>query len=830
MAEEQNQANTGIDIDYSQLSDADLQALSTGQFDALSARGRDIVTGNVPEALVPRISRLAGQAVSAVATAAPQVARDVYDWTRGAKVQYSQLPILGQGIGAKDLGLSPAATAQLMTLVTTTLDPARLEEGIKNIDPNAMTIRDQFGNVIVSLPVKKNGALLGYKTFYPNPRGLDVPTLTQLSGATALAGPVEAGVAGVGIPSMLGMRAGTTALTEAAIGETLSAASAETPLETGPIIEGGAWGSGMYGLGKVLGFLADKLPNVPSWFRSPARVFDRNAQLSPDAVRYLKGVGIDPEQIQASVYKDLEAMIRSGAVPEAAAARMRAQGLPVPVPLTTGQITGDMEQQLFEDLAAKGTYGEMAKNIVSGAYAAQEAAVKENIDAIQRIIAGGGPTIARTEGGAAVQAALVSARNASRQRANEFYTRAREAGAAYLDPTTATTYGQEILDTVGKNYNPLAVPITTNILSKIDEAFRNGASLSDIQVYRTQLSNQAKNGAGSDASAARAAVEALDDKLYTMAENNLFYGNNEAVGLWAAAIKNYRQYAEKWKSQGGILNRLTKDGVIDGSRVLTVAPEAAAKTILTGSFSGLINKPEAIRMLNTLKNELPAAEWDMLRQDAFYQIADGIVSAATGRTSNTFSREWAEANRKNPAVLRVLFSPEEIRMVNAFAQTTSQITRTAKNTSNTAAAGGSLLGRLFRSLGSTDVGAATMQLWGAEGLRRAYGVARASAATQGRVPTTRSLLDNFILGGGIGAGMTPEQETSAEEPVAPPQARALPPAPSTRGLGTMLQGPAPGGAPAPAPAPGPVAQGPAAPSSREMLQDLFPFDTTLRAG
>jgi hypothetical protein len=81
-----------------------------------------------------------------------------------------------------------------------------------------------------------------------------------------------------------------------------------------------------------------------------------------------------------------------------------------------------------------------------------------------------------------------------------------------------------------------------------------------------------------------------------------------------------------------------------------------------------------------------------------------------------------------------------------------------------------------------------------------------------------------------GAQANRPEEAPAEEPVAPPQARALPPAPSTRGLGTMLQGPAPGGAPAPAPAPGPVAQGPAAPSSREMLQDLFPFDTTLRAG
>jgi len=78
----------------------------------------------------------------------------------------------------------------------------------------------------------------------------------------------------------------------------------------------------------------------------------------------------------------------------------------------------------------------------------------------------------------------------------------------------------------------------------------------------------------------------------------------------------------------------------------------------------------------------------------------------------------------------------------------------------------------------------------------------------------------------------PEEAPPEPEPTAPPQARALPPAPSTRGLGTMLQPPAPGGAPAPAasPAPGPVAQGPAGPSSREMLQDLFPFDTALRAG
>jgi hypothetical protein len=39
----------------------------------------------------------------------------------------------------------------------------------------------------------------------------------------------------------------------------------------------------------------------------------------------------------------------------------------------------------------------------------------------------------------------------------------------------------------------------------------------------------------------------LDQKLYDMAEQNLFYGNNEAVGMWANAIKNYRQYKNTWE-------------------------------------------------------------------------------------------------------------------------------------------------------------------------------------------------------------------------------------------------------------------------------------------
>ena len=65
-----------------------------------------------------------------------------------------------------------------------------------------------------------------------------------------------------------------------------------------------------------------------------------------------------------------------------------------------------------------------------------------------------------------------------------------------------------------------------------------------------------------------------------------------------------------------------------------------------------------------------------------------------------------------------------------------------------------------------------------------------------------------------GAQANVPEEAPVEEPTAPPQARALPPAPPTRGVPGLT---APAAAPPAAPA---VAQGP---SSAEMFQQLFPL-------
>jgi len=803
----ENSGDTEVTVDWTRFSDSDLEALTQGRLSDMSDRGLEKVTGQEPESLTAKIVNTGEK----VADAVGNIGRDIADWTRGAKVSYPNLPIMGQGIGVRDLNLSATDSARMMTLIGTTLDPDRLAAGIVEIIPNAQTLKDEFGNVIANVPVKDDqGKMLGYKSFYPNPRGLDIPTATQLAGVTAMAPAVETGLAALGVPTTFGLRVAGTAATEGAVGEVASATSAGESISPRPIAEGGVWGSAFYGLGRFFKGMGGKIADM--FAESPARVIDRNAELTPEAVTYLKSVGIDPEEVQVNVYADLERLIRQGGIPDEALAQMKAQGLPVPVTLTKGQISGDMEQQLFEDLASKGVYGEDAKTIVVQAMEAQEKAVQGNIDEMQRIIAGGGPVVGRGEGGQQVQQALVSARQAAKERADNLYTNARQAGAAYLDPQTASSYGEEITGLLRKNFNERSAPVTYGILDDLDEAFKNGASLDDVQAIRTQLSNQAAN-ISSDGRAAREAVQQLDQKLYDMAEQNLLYGDNELVGLWANAIKNYKQYKNLWESRGGILNKLTKQEVMDGPVVLSVAPEAAAKAILGSTFSGLINKPEAVRIVRTLKEQLPAVEFDLLRQEAFMMLADGISSNATGKVANKFAREWRSARNSNSRLLTTLFSPEEMKMINSLADTVTRMTTTEKNRSNSGAAIGSLLGNLFRSMGATDVGRLAGQFFGQVGVRRLYAEPRARSAIEGVVTRTPSTLDRLILGGGVGFGSTPEVEESEEVEVAvpPPQANVAPP---TRGV------PALGGG---TPAPPPVAQGPAGPTSREMYDSLFPF-------
>ena len=98
-------------------------------------------------------------------------------------------------------------------------------------------------------------------------------------------------------------------------------------------------------------------------------------------------------------------------------------------------------------------------------------------------------------------------------------------------------------------------------------------------------------------------------------------------------------------------------------------------------------------------------------------------------------------------------------------------------------------------------------------------------------PEAREVLEETVEDIPLAGDFVAPLVAPPERPVAPPQARVAPPAPPPRGVPGLDSSASPpvetAATPVSAPAPANVAQGPegpVAPSSREMLQDLFPFD------
>lgn len=123
-----------------------------------------------------------------------------------------------------------------------------------------------------------------------------------------------------------------------------------------------------------------------------------------------------------------------------------------------------------------------------------------------------------------------------------------------------------------------------------------------------------------------------------------------------------------------------------------------------------------------------------------------------------------------------------------------------------------LISPQFRQM-VTDAGTAN-EVAAARELAQSSAFRRFAAAIN--LPLTDA--ENYVLSiFQSGAQTNIPEEAPVEEPVAPPQARALPPAPPTRGV-PGLTGPA-----APPPAGRAVAQGPTGPTSAQMFEQLFPF-------
>lgn len=647
-----------------------------------------------------------------------------------------------------NLGLPADKSAKLVALLSTTASDDRLEMGIKNILPKATFDKDQYGNLVVTAPVYRDGKETGqFNRFYPNPAGLDTTDVMIGSGAAALASPVAKGLQFLGAPIKRMLGGATIGATEAGLVEGVSSYLTGDDYQFSDLVFGAGGGAAGAKVGELLQFVAK------SFKQNPKSVIGEDGLMKPRIKAMLTRAGLDPDQVTKELAQDFQARVNAGVDPTQAGRLSEASSLPAPIPLTAGQVTGSKGTQLFEDMAEKGAYGADAERVMSGQREAAKEAILENVPLIQEKLAGGGSVLTQKGlGGAQVQNTLVKSLDQAKREADNLYTAARNTGNANLGLVRGD-FGDTLRGGVRQEFNLSTTPMTNSILDEIDDVLGQGGDIKQLFAIRTQFNNISDPV---DARAGKKARDLFDQKLKEYADEALIAGDQNTVAAWSKAILNYSDFKSLWDTKGGILKTLTARQGRDGEKLaLVVPPEGAAKFILGASNNKLMSAGNITRDLISLKKQLPPADFAAIKQEAFLNLVDDVSSEGVDGVTfsgTKFLTKWATM-KKNQTMLKALFSPEDIKLINQFAVVSAKATGGAKNTSNSTPAFSGLIQTLFAALGRTNTARTLMNAPVIQGGANVIsgGRARSSIDPTGQIPP------NVMSAGTAGVAATTDE-------------------------------------------------------------------------
>ena len=659
------------------------------------------------------------------------------EWFKGGK-RDPNIPLANQA----NLGLPNKEAAMMVSLLATTANDERLASGIKKIIPNAEFDKDEYGNLIAIVPQYKDGQpTQQFKRFYPNPKGLDVTDLMQASGALTAGGAIAKTLGTVGLP-YAGMAGGALiGFTEAGLVEMISSKLSDAKFK----LEDLAYGTGFGALGVKAAEFGAKIMNI--FRRSPESIFDQTGKLLPKWEKSFTEAGIDPGTVTRETATEILKKVRSGVNVDEASRLAQAENLPVPVPLNQGAVTGSQGQQLFEDAAQSGAFGQTAETMMTGARTKTDEALQANIPAITSTLANKSPTISNVgEAGEVVQDVLVAQRAEALDIADKLYDEARASGSAFVDQDQSIGMLQRINQEMSENYDFSTIPKTAKFIEKMSTIIDEGGDVKKLFGLRQQITSLGKE-LGTEGSAARALKDKLDDELTESLNTSLIYGDEAAVTRWKTAIANWKDFSRIWNSKGGLLKKLTEKSFKDSTELqLVVSPQEASNAIFGVSRANLSSNVKLATNIETLKRQLPEDVFNQIKQEAFIRIANaGKTGARDAFSGVKFRTEWRKLSKNNRAMINALFTNEEKKLIDQFANVAALATGGRGNTSNTANQMFNLLGRLGAAIGSTSGAQFLTRVVGAKMLREAYGGARAASATRGN-PTT------FYSGQGAGAG------------------------------------------------------------------------------
>lgn len=436
------------------------------------------------------------------------------------------------------------------------------------------------------------------------------------------------------------------------------------------------------------------------------------------------------------------------------------KGLPVEVPMSAGQVTGAPAQQLTENAMLKGVEGDAAARIMQNFADEQQAALQGNAAAITNKIAG--QPVERGQGGAAVAEKLNKMRDTSKKGVDAAYDAARATGD---DAMLATSQApREAMLAKLTDYDLESVPRVAREVEKFGE--RGAPTVRDLLDARQRLSVLTQDSDQISAGAARKAIQGLDQHVSDALTNDLLLGDPKAVTNWRNALKARRDHGKLFDGDD-MIEALTERAQRSGETTTKIDPADAANYIFGRGNLGFVGKRNLTRDVTRIKDVLGAdsPEWNQLRGDLFQRfVRQGKGPNERGVetfSGQNFMNAWNKAKAEDAEVIKAMFTPEERKLIDDFAEVAQRVTTPVKggdNSSNSAFAGAQLIKKALGNVGAMG-GSAIGSVAGPGGaatgaavgrvfddfMKNVRSVLKAQKAVSGATPKAPGEIKNRIL-------------------------------------------------------------------------------------
>lgn len=616
-------------------------------------------------------------------------------------------------------------TARGMIFSTT---PEQMKDVISSNIPGAEFKTDEKGNELVKVP--------GRDWEYINEPGLSWRDIANLIGQGAIYLGVGKGAAKIA-PSSLAMRAGAVGLAEGGVSAGLDIGAQQAGSKQGVNLPRAGATAVVGGFSELLAPLFSAL-----WRGTAVGKMSRN-----EARKIFVDSGYDASNLSDEIVDNFINIAKTASDPNDAMRLAEAKGLPVPVPLTRGKITMRAQDQMFEDLASKGAYGESAETIMRGAESRTSEALRANVPAIRQQINPAGPV---GKGGAGEMAQTGLSRKAAgmKGKVGAAYEAARQAPGMAPGDIVGT-----MVDDISKSVEDFIPHATVahKELGRLQEMVTKVSpqgtivGTSDIDIrklfdWRRRISTLANNAKDRTEAAALSRMrKQFDQSMSDALKEALQLGDEKSIKAWKKAVGIRRGYGKVFETDDLVSDLIEREG-----KKLKIDPKSASNYIFGISDTKLLGRPELANQLSKMRSILgpKSPEWNAIREESFLRLAQrGEYGAMTGGeygfSGVNFKKAVDKMKRDNPEVWNTLFDSRERGLITQFSNVAARATnpvRGGANFSNTAVG----ISRLVQSIGDAlfmgEKGRALLSRILPSAYERVQ-MAPAAAAAAGRIPT-----------------------------------------------------------------------------------------------